>query len=213
MLRTCFEYFGQATSDRNCTLSNSCHRKSRGYWKAKNCIRAHLCSTAESECWLRGLCSSSPPEPRAPGCPRSCASSSTHPQLDTPGPSASGEFPRSVTVLLSPAEVPGAGMPGCGSWGGCAQAGAVEQEGGSAGHGAVAAVTWGCTQLLSPAGTAGLGPALFQGKHGMEPPISHSDLAQGCWQGPVPSPGCCGWEEEGLHPCQLSVSPAAWGSR
>lgn len=35
----------------------------------------------------------------------------------------------------------------------------------------------------------------------------------GCWHGPVPSPGCCGWEEEGLHPCQLSVSPAAWRSR
>lgn len=34
-----------------------------------------------------------------------------------------------------------------------------------------------------------------------------------CWQchGPVPSPGCCGWEEEGLHPCQLPVRTAQQG--
>lgn len=45
---TCFECFGWDISDRNCILSNSCHRKSRGYWKAKSCT---IISVAQLHWW------------------------------------------------------------------------------------------------------------------------------------------------------------------
>lgn len=61
---TCFEYFGWDISDRNCTLSNSRHKTSRGCWKAA--LRKSRRSAALQR-WPGGCSSGFLTARRAPG--------------------------------------------------------------------------------------------------------------------------------------------------
>lgn len=74
LLETRCEFFGWDISGRNCTLSNSCHRKSRGYWKAQYCVRACVHSTAASGSAAREGWGSSQPAGQPAGSPWLCRS-------------------------------------------------------------------------------------------------------------------------------------------
>lgn len=107
--------------------------------------------------------------------PRSCASSSTPPQLDTLGLQPQG---CSSQVLLCCFLLQRWRCWNARLW----LLGRLTQAG------AVAAVTCRCTQLLSPAGTAGLGPALFRANRARSRPLPTQTCQRGAGRARVLSP-------------------------
>lgn len=94
LLETRCESFRRDISVRNCTLSNSCHRKSRGYWKAQYCVTACVCSRAVSGSAAREGRGASQPAGQPAGSPGLCRSSRR--------PRGAGVHPQAVN--------------GCGTW-------------------------------------------------------------------------------------------------